>query len=183
VNPGSLGKHLQKARHLLKSGSFAEALSLYASIVRQFPQGGFEYGGAVMQSGDFQLADRILEKVRSREPRNVRLLSGLAEEIYANCGLNTKSRALLSEAAGLEPGNLELQIKLARFLTRSGGVEEARPAVNRCLELNSNDERARLFAACLDRHVRDGLVRPGDPAAGDADPAADPLIVGLDGRG
>src|ERR1700683_3764692 len=34
-----------------------------------------------------------------------------------------------------------------------------------------------------DRHVRDRLVRPGDPPAGDAHPAADPLVVGVDRLG
>src|SRR5580700_2306609 len=35
------------------------------------------------------------------------------------------------------------------------------------------------LAARVDRHVGDGLVRARDPAAGDADPAADPLVIGI----
>src|SRR5829696_5739895 len=35
------------------------------------------------------------------------------------------------------------------------------------------------LAAGADRHVNHRLVRAGDPAAGDADPAADPLVVGV----
>src|ERR1700722_10534550 len=150
MSPVVLGKKFQKARELLGAGRYVEALSLYATLIKEFPQGSIEYGSAAMQSGDLDLGNRILEKVRSREPNNATLLLKLAE-IYGNGGLHAKYRALLSEAAGIEPGNLNLQIKLATVLTRTNSVEEARPAVSRCLELDPRSELARSLSAHLDR--------------------------------
>src|SRR3984957_10363732 len=122
VNPASLGKKLLKARGFMESGNFAEALSLYATLVKQFPRGGGEYGRAAAQSGDFALADRIWENLRQSEPKNAEVLSGLAGEC-GKIGLHTKSRTLFSEAATLEPRNLDLQIKLAWLLSRTNSVE------------------------------------------------------------
>jgi tetratricopeptide (TPR) repeat protein len=150
VNPAGLGKKLLKARGFMESGNFAEALSLYAALVKYYPQGGGEYGRAAAQSGDFALADRIWENVRKYEPKNAGVLAGLAGE-YGKIGLHTKSRVLFSEAANLEPRNLDSQIKLAWLLARTNSVEDARPVVKRCLELNARDEQARFLAAHLDR--------------------------------
>ena len=150
VNPASLGKKLLKARGFMESGNFAEALSLYATLVKQFPRGGGEYGRAAAQTGDFALADRIWENLRRQESKNAEVLSGLAGE-YGKIGLHTKSRALFSEAATIEPRNLDLQIKLAWLLSRTNSVEEARPVVARCLELDPRNEQARYLAAHLDR--------------------------------
>ncbi len=134
----------------MESGNFAEALGLYATLVKHYPQGGGEYGRAAAQSGDFALADRIWENVRKYEPKNPTILSGLAGE-YGKIGLHTKSRVLFSEAANLEPRNLDAQTKLAWLLARTNSVDDARPVVNRCLEINARDEQARYLAAHLDR--------------------------------
>jgi len=113
-----LGKKFQKARELLGAGRNVEALGLYATLYRQFPQSGPEYGNAAMQSGDLDLGNRILEEARCREPNNPKLLAGLAD-IYGNWGLHAKYRVLVSEAAAIDSRNLDLQIKLATFLTRT----------------------------------------------------------------
>ena len=129
---------------------FAEALSLYAKLVKQYPQGGGEYGRAAAQSGDFDLAVRIWEKVRRLEPNNANHLSRLAGE-FGKIGLHSQSRALYSEAATLEPRNLDVHIKQAWLLSRTNSVEEARTAVNKCLELNTHSEQARYLSAHVDR--------------------------------
>jgi tetratricopeptide (TPR) repeat protein len=116
VSPADLGKKLQKARISLESGNFADALSLYAGLVKEFPRGAGEYGSAAAQSGDFELADRIWEKLRSQESKNAEVIA-----------------------------------KLAWLLARTNSVEEARPAVNRCLELDPQNAQARYLAAHLDR--------------------------------
>lgn len=134
----------------MESGNFGEALSIYAALVKQFPQGGGEYGRAAAHTGDFELADRIWGKLRNLEPRNIEILSGLAGE-YGKIGLHARSRALFSEAATLEPSNPDVRIKLAWLLARTNSVEEARPAVNRCLELDGRDQQALYLAAHLDR--------------------------------
>ena len=60
-------------------------------------------------------------------------------------GCTQNRRELLREAAGIEPGNRDVQIKLAWLLTRTNSVEEARPAVVRCRELDPRNEQAPLF--------------------------------------
>ena len=150
MNPAVLGKKLQKARYFMESGNFAEALGLYATLVKQFPQGGGEYGRAAAHAGDFDLADRIWEKVRRHEPKNAELLSGLAGE-YGKIGLHYQITRVILRSANIDPRNLDVQIKLAWLLARTNSVEEARPAVNKCLELDSRNEQPRYLSAHLDR--------------------------------
>ena len=150
MGPSSLGKKLQKARDSLKDGDFAEALSIYATLARDFPLVLGEYGAAAAESGDFELADRLWDKARSLNAKDVRVLFWLANQ-YGSLGMHAKSRALFAEAAALEPRNLEAQGNLAAFLARTKSVAEARPAVNKCLELDARNESARFLAAHLDR--------------------------------
>ena len=150
MSPSSLGKKLQKARDSLKEGDFAEALNAYATLAKDFPLVLGEYGAAAAESGDFDLADRLWQKVRSLNAKDVRVHFWLANQ-YGSLGMHAKSRALYREAADLEPRNVEAQINLAFFLARTKGVEEARPVVNKCLELDAQNEQARFLAAYLDR--------------------------------
>ncbi len=132
--------------------NYAEALKLYAQLVKEFPQGGlgYEYGRAAAVAGDFDLAEQIWENLLSGEPKTAELLSQLAGE-YGKIWLFSKARALSFEAASLEPGNLNVQLNLASFLSRTNSVEEARAAVNKCLELDSRSEQARYLSAHLHR--------------------------------
>src|SRR5579871_5483335 len=123
MGPSSLGKKLQKARDSLKDGDFAEALSIYATLARDFPLVLGEYGAAAAGAGDFDLADRVWEKVRSLNAKDVRVLFWLANQ-YSSLGMHSKSGALYAEAANVEPHNPEAQGLLAVFLARTKSVEE-----------------------------------------------------------
>src|SRR5665213_3241653 len=148
----NFNKKLQKARQLMELGNHEEGLRLYARLVQQFPQDNLwnEYGQAASASGDFDLADRIWEKIRSREPNNAGLLSQLAWK-YQAIGLHSKARELHAQAAKLEPGNLDTHIRRASYLARISSVSDARAAVNKCLEIDSRNELARFLSAQLDR--------------------------------
>ncbi len=150
MNPLEFNKKLQMARQFMALNNHAEALRLYARLVKQFPQGGGEYGSAAAVSGDFDLADRIWEKFRTLQPNTADLLTRLAAE-YQSIGLHAKARVLYSKAADGEPRNLDVQLKLASILARTSSVEAARATVNRCLELDSRNEQARYLSAHLDR--------------------------------
>jgi tetratricopeptide (TPR) repeat protein len=152
VNLFDLNQKLQGARQLMLLKDHAEALALYAKLVKQYPQAGLlgEFGRAAAISGDFELADRIWERIRSGEPNNAELLAQLAWE-YQNIRLHSKALALHAQAARLDPRNLDRQLSLAEILARTAGVEEARTAVSQCLKLNPRDEQARLLSAHLDR--------------------------------
>lgn len=135
----------------MQLGHHAEALSQYARLFKQYPNGGMwgEYGRAAVGAGEFELAESIWQKVRSIEPNSVELLSRLAVE-HQNIGLNSKARALYLEAAKLEPRNLDAQLGLARFLIQTGANHQARLPVARSLELDPRNELARLLSAQLD---------------------------------
>jgi tetratricopeptide (TPR) repeat protein len=149
MNPMFL-QNLQNARQLIKTRNHAEGLALYAKLSAESPDCGAEYGRAAAHCGDFDLAVRIWEKIRSADPNNFAYIHWLAGE-YAKLGLNSKSRALLSTAAIMEPRNLDVQIKLAWLLSRTGGVEEGRDALNRCLALDARNQMALYLSAHLDR--------------------------------
>ena len=141
---------MQKARGLVRSGKFLEGLNLYATLAGQFPPLTGEYGSAAAHSGDFALADQLWGKFRRLESRNARAHTWLGLQ-YGDLGLHAKSRECFREATALEPGSLEMQVNLAVMLTRAGGPDEARAAIDRCLSLNPRSEQARFLEAQLDR--------------------------------
>jgi len=143
---------IQEARSAVSNKRYPAALKLYAALCKSFTQPAQweEYGRAAAGSGDYDLADRLWGRVLEGQPPNAGLLSRLAVA-YGEIGLYAKARALCSQAASLEPGNLELQLSLASFLARTGGVDEARAAVNATLALDPRNEPARYFSAHLDR--------------------------------
>ncbi len=133
-----------------------EALGAYAKLVKQYPEAGLrgEYGRAAAVAGDFDLAGRVWDTMRRQGPVTADLLSRLAWE-FQSIRLHGKARELYAEAAAVEPRNLDALISLAAILARTGSVEEARPVVNQCLELDAACEQARYMAAQLDRREND----------------------------
>ncbi len=158
----------------------AEALGLYAMLVKEFPEGGLwdEYGRAAATAGDFDLAEQIWEKILSLEPNTADLLSRLAGE-YGKIWLFSKARALSFQAANLDPGNPAAQLGLASFLARTNSIDEARAAVNKCLELDSRSEPARFLSAQLDR--RENKIAEAEQQFRDliASPPQDPQVLYL----
>lgn len=152
MNSPDFNKILQKARQFVQVENYAEALPLFAKLAKRCTRGDLfgEYGHAAALSGDFDLARQLWEKVRGIESNTADLLSRLASE-YQNIGLHTKARELYAQAASLEPRNLDAQLNLAWRLGRAHGVDEARVAVNKCLELDARNELARYLSAYLDR--------------------------------
>jgi tetratricopeptide (TPR) repeat protein len=153
VNPVAIDAELQKARQCMQVKQYAQALSFYAHLTEQSQHGAlwFEYGSAAAGSGDFDLADQVWQKLLSREANNAQLLWHLAGE-YGKMSLFTKAGALFSQAAKLEPGNLEMQLSLASHMARTSSVDEARTALRRCLGLGMRDEWVRFYSAYLDRY-------------------------------
>jgi Sulfotransferase family len=152
-------KKLQKARQCMARKEHTEALNLYAVVVKQYPQGGGEYGRAAADAGDFDLAYRVWEKFLTQHAENAPLIARVAGE-FQSIGLHAKARGLFARAAELEPRNLELQLNLAALLARTNGFDQARPAVNRCLELDAHHERARYLSAHLQR--REGKLEEAE---------------------
>lgn len=150
MNPADISKKLKKARDLMRLGNHAQALQLYATMAQQFPEGLGEYGSAAAQSGDFDLARRLWDRYAQVMSRNASALAWLSGEC-GKVGMHARAGGLWTQAAALEPRNLELQIKLAMFLVKGHGIEEARSAVRRCLELDPANDEARYLSAHLDR--------------------------------
>jgi tetratricopeptide (TPR) repeat protein len=150
VNSFDFDKKLLQARHFVQLKNLPGALKMYAQLTREYPQSNLwdEYGRAAASAGEYDLAEKIWEKLRGVEPNTAGLLSRLAEE-HGKIWLFSKARALAFEAAKLEPGNLSVQLSLASFLARTNSVEEARAAVNKCLELDPRNEPALYLSAHL----------------------------------
>ena len=132
---------------------YAEALKLYGQLAREFPLLGSlwqEYGRAAAAAGDHELAAQIWETVLTIEPGSAELLLRVSME-YGKIWQLARARELSRQAAELEAGNLNAQVNLASMLARTAGVDEAREAVGRCLQLDPRNEQARYLSAHLDR--------------------------------
>jgi tetratricopeptide (TPR) repeat protein len=158
VSSPEFNEKLQQARQFAQFRNFGNALRLYSQLAKECSEGGFweEYGSVAAQAGEFDLAEQIWEKLRTLEPNTAKLLSKLASE-YGNIWLFAKAREFSFKAAELDPGNLEVQVNLASFLSRTNSVDEAREAVERCLKLDPRSEAARYLSAHLCRR-EDKLV-------------------------
>jgi tetratricopeptide (TPR) repeat protein len=152
VNAQDFNGNLRTARSLMHFENHAQALRLYAELVKKYPDRGLwgEYARAAAISGDFDLAERFWGKIRGRKPNTADLLARLAVE-YQQIRLHAKARELYREAANLDPRNLNVQLGLAWLLARTNSVDEARAAVKTCLHLEAGNERARYLSAHLDR--------------------------------
>ena len=150
MSPADQAKKLKKARELRASGQPLQALNLYTLLAEKNPDAYGEYGCAAAESGDLGMANRLWEKFRQRVAQNGAALSWLANEC-GKVGLNAKSQTLWNEAANIQPNNLELHLNRASMLAKSSGVQEARQAVNECLELDPQNEKARFLSVHLDR--------------------------------
>jgi len=180
MNTLDFNEKLQEARKSVELRKYPHALGLYATLVEHFPESGIweEYGSAAAASGDFDLAERVWETILSRQPNTAGLLSRLAYE-YGKIWLFSKARALCFRAANLEPGNLEMQLSLASFLARTNSVDEARTAVNKCLEIDPRGQQARYLSAHL--RLRENKLDDAERQFRDllASPALDPQVVHL----
>src|ERR1700733_3714389 len=96
-------QQLESARQLMQSRRHGHALRLYAQLSQDATDYRFweEYGRAAGTAGDFELAERIWEKVRALQPNTAESLLRLAGE-YGNIWLFSKARALSFQAANLE---------------------------------------------------------------------------------
>ena len=71
MNPASSDESLNKARRLLESYDFSQALSAYEKLIRRFPHKAricVEYGAAAAGAGQLDLADRAWSKALELEP-------------------------------------------------------------------------------------------------------------------
>jgi tetratricopeptide (TPR) repeat protein len=171
-------QRLQDARSAASNKNYPAALKLFGNLTQtsKLPNLWEEHGQVAAAAGDYDLADRLWERVLNAQAPTAAQLSRLAKE-YGKIGLFAKARVLCARAAGAEPRNLELQLNLASFLARTGGIEEARAAVNGTLALDSYNEPARYLAAHLNR--RESKLAAAERQLRDllAGPPRDPELV------
>ena len=137
----------------MQQNQLADAIKIYALLAKEFPSLGTvwtEYGRAAVASGEYDLADQILETILNIGPKTADLLLYVGSE-YGKIWRFAKSRALFQEAAHLEPNNLNVLVNLASLLARTASVDEARQIVDRCLKVDPKSEQARYLSAHLDR--------------------------------
>jgi Flp pilus assembly protein TadD len=152
VNAPDFQERLRTARSLMQVENHAEALRVYDDLALKFPREPLlgEYARAATIYGDFDLAERLWEKIRCSQPNTGELLSRLAFE-YQQIRMHNRARELYRMAAKIEPENIEVELGLAWVLARANSVEEARATVNKCIELDPRGEKPRYLSAHLDR--------------------------------
>lgn len=153
MNPLDFNHRLRAARDCMQIENHVEALRIYADLVRKRPGATAllgEYARAATIYGDFDLAEQLWGKIRASEPNTAELLSNLAWE-HQQIRLHAKALELYRLAADAEPANINVQIGLAWIMARTASVAEGRPVVERCLELDAHNEKARFMAAQLNR--------------------------------
>jgi cytochrome c-type biogenesis protein CcmH/NrfG len=142
-----------KARRFLLLNQFAQAIRLYAELVRQRPGDPvlwFEYGNAASGSEQGELAERAWTRAMELAPNNAELI-GLIGHQYQGLRKPDQARACFARAAQADPRGINARISLAVLAEQNHRLDEARLVIDECLAIDSRDDQARYFAAVLDR--------------------------------
>jgi Tfp pilus assembly protein PilF len=142
-----------KARQLLLSNHFAQALPLYQKLVKQQPRDPilwFEYGNAASGLNQADLAESAWTQALDLAPGNAELI-GLIGHQYQGLRQPERAQACFAKAAAADPRGINPRISLAVLAEQNHRLEEARRAVEECLEIDPRDDQARYFGAVLDR--------------------------------
>ncbi|MCB0528126.1 MAG: tetratricopeptide repeat protein [Lewinellaceae bacterium] len=131
-----------------KNGRVADAIGIYESLSKQFPQTlEFLDHLAYLQvlSGDPQAGLRTIDKIEKTY--------GIKEEtsmekhlIYVGMGEDKKAASELEKLANAYPARLEFRHRLAQFYETIGDGDNARKVYEDILKIDPNDKVARLAA-------------------------------------
>ncbi|HXB58766.1 MAG TPA: sulfotransferase [Candidatus Acidoferrales bacterium] len=162
MNPVSLDESLNKARRLLESYDFSQALAAYEKLTRQFPRNAriwVEYGAAAAGTGQLDLADRAWNKALELEPGNSENLLQVGHQ-YKSLRQPEKARAWYEKASAADLKSINPRMALAILAEQNHSFAEAREAVASCLAIDPRDDQARYYAAFLDR--REGKMEDAE---------------------
>jgi tetratricopeptide (TPR) repeat protein len=146
-------QRVNKARQLLLSNHFTQALPLYQRLVSQRPADAvlwFEYGNAASGLSQPIVAEKAWSRAMELAPDNAELI-GLIGHQYQGLRKPERAKACFAKAAAADPYGINPRISLAVLAEQNHRLEEARKAVEECLRIDARDDQARYFGAVLDR--------------------------------
>ncbi len=146
-------QRLNKARQLLLSNQFTQALPLYQRLVKQRtadPVLWFEFGNAASGVNQPDLAEQAWNRAMELAPQNAELI-GLIGHQYQSLRKPERAQACFARAATADPRGINPRISLAVLAEQNHRLAEARAAVEECLAIDPRDDQARYFGALLDR--------------------------------
>ena len=153
MNPASLDENLNKARRLLESYDFSQALAAYEKLARQFPRKAriwVEYGAAAAGAGQLDMADQAWAKALELEPGSSENLLQIGHQ-YKGLRQPEKARTWYEKALAADPKSINPRMALAILAEQNHGFAEAREVIASCLAIDPQDDQARYYAAFLDR--------------------------------
>jgi tetratricopeptide (TPR) repeat protein len=162
MNPVSFDESLNKARRLLESYDFFQALPAYEKLARQFSRKArvwVEYGAAAAGTGRLDLADRAWNKAFELEPGNGENLLQIGHQ-YKGLRQPEKARTWYEKASATDPQSINPRMALAILAEQNHGFAEAREVIASCLAIDPQDDQARYYAAFLDR--REGRLEDAE---------------------
>jgi tetratricopeptide (TPR) repeat protein len=148
-----LHRRVTKARQLLLSKAFSQAVPLYERLVTECPGDAilwFEYGNAASGARRQAVAERAWQRSLELAGKNAELI-GLIGHQYQGMRKSEKARVCFVQAAAADPHSINPRISLAVLAEKNHRLEEARGAVEECLQIDPHDDQARYFRALLER--------------------------------
>ncbi len=149
----SLRQKLTRARELLISSKYVQALPLYEKLTRLRPGDAiiwFEYANVAAGLRNRGLADQAWGRAMALAPRNSELLLQIGHQHQA-LRIPAEARRCFAEAAAADPHAINPRISLAVLSQQNHLLPAARNAIEECLAIDSRDDQARYFSAVLDR--------------------------------
>src|SRR5579859_7944521 len=153
VMSADIQQRVNKARQLLLSNRFTQALPLYQRLLSQRPSDAvlwFEYGNAASAVNQAMVAEKAWSRAIELAPNNAELI-GLIGHQYQGLRKPEQAKACFARAAAADPRGINPRISMAVLAEQNHRLEEARRAVRECLAIDSRDDQARYFGAVLDR--------------------------------
>ena len=149
----AVAKDWKKARELVKSACYAQAIDLFRSISRKIPQHPHmwcELGAAAMRTADIGLAAKAYRKSLECAGREIPLMLHLGRA-FSGLRLIDDARRCFASALQAQSDSVPAIAEMVRMHERAGEIDEARAILAPVLSSHAGDEQVRYFDALLDQ--------------------------------
>lgn len=142
-----------KARELIKSARYAQAIDLFRSISRKIPSHPHlwaELGAAAMRTAEIDLAAKAYRKSLECCGLEIPLMLQLGRA-FAGLRLMDDARSCYERALQVQADSVPAIAEMVRMHERDGRLEEARAILAPVLTSHASNEQVRYFDAFLDQ--------------------------------
>lgn len=153
-------ERVEKGTDDCNSGRLKEGIAALEDCLKQVPDDVWTMqilAGAYQNTGRFEDALRLLDRVRELSPKDPSVLLGISE-LYIQLGRLDEAETRINEVLAAQSDHSGALLQLARILLARGADAKALELLHKALELDRGVRKASIFNALADFHAVRGQV-------------------------